>query len=34
VKAFDTSKNSTMLIWPCDIITARHDAELCDPVVA
>ena len=34
MKAFDTSRTSTMLIWPCDIIIAGHDAELCDPVVA
>jgi enoyl-CoA hydratase len=23
-----------MLIWPCDIIIASHDAEFCDPVVS
>ena len=23
-----------MLIWPCDIIIAGHDAEFCDPVVS
>ena len=27
-------KSTTMMIRPCDIIIAGHDAELRDPVVA